>query len=240
MIRLKQTELNVDDYKKAQPSVLSSSFFHPNLWKIIGFILVAIFFIVPIIRLILMSFIGDTGFTLSFYKSILAEPRTWQVLKNTVIVVAGSTILASILGIIFAWIVAYTDIRGKNIIQVFIFMPFVIPSYVTSLAWVQFFGPKGFVDRLLAIFPFDIPTWNLYSLSGIIFVMGISHFPLVYLFTVNVLRQIPREMELAARISGASAGNRSGKSFSQLHYRNCWGHVYFLLGSLDNFGIPAF
>lgn len=227
--------------KRAQQPVLSSLFLHPMLLKAVGLLFVIIFFIIPIVRLILMSFVGEEGFTLTFYESIITEARTWDVLKNTVYAVIGSTAIASVLGILFAWVIAYTDIRGKSIIQVFIFLPFVIPSYVTSLAWVQFFGPTGFLDKLLSIFPFEIPTWDLYSMSGIIFVMGISHFPLVYLFTVNVLRQIPREMELAARISGASRWKSFRKVILPIALPGIVGGTFIaFLGSLDNFGIPAF
>lgn len=196
---------------------------------------VVIFFIVPIIRLLFMSLIGDEGLTFSYYETILSEARTWEVLKNTWIAVIGSTAIASVLGILFAWLIAYTDIRGKGIIQVFILLPFVIPSYVTSLAWVQFFGPAGLLDHLFSI------TWDLYSMSGIVFVMGISHFPLVYLFTVHVLRQIPREMEQAARISGASRWESFRKVILPLALPGIVGGTFIaFLGSLDNFGIPAF
>lgn len=196
---------------------------------------VVIFFIVPIIRLLFMSLIGDEGLTFSYYETILSEARTWEVLKNTWIAMIGSTAIASVLGILFAWLIAYTDIRGKGIIQVFILLPFVIPSYVTSLAWVQFFGPAGLLDHLFSI------TWDLYSMSGIVFVMGISHFPLVYLFTVHVLRQIPREMEQAARISGASRWESFRKVILPIALPGIVGGTFIaFLGSLDNFGIPAF
>lgn len=196
---------------------------------------VVIFFIVPIIRLLFMSLIGDEGFTFSYYETILSEARTWEVLKNTWIAMIGSTAIASVLGILFAWLIAYTDIRGKGIIQVFILLPFVIPSYVTSLAWVQFFGPAGLLDHLFSI------TWDLYSMSGIVFVMGISHFPLVYLFTVHVLRQIPREMEQAVRISGASRWESFRKVILPIALPGIVGGTFIaFLGSLDNFGIPAF
>lgn len=242
MIRLrnKQTQLaNIN--KKAHLPVLSSLFLHPKLLKTIGLLFIIIFFILPILRLIFMSFIGEGGFTLSFYEEILTEERTWTVLKNTMYVIIGSTAIASIVGVLFAWIMAYTDIRGKGIIQVFILLPFVIPSYITSLAWVQFFGPAGFLDSVLSVLPFEVPTWDLYSISGIIFVMGISHFPLVYLFTVNVLRQIPREMELAARISGASRLKSFRKVVLPIALPGIVGGTFIaFLGSLDNFGIPAF
>ncbi|WP_067726800.1 ABC transporter permease [Oceanobacillus damuensis] len=222
-------------------SAISSLFVHPMLYKIIAIVLVVIFFVIPIIRLVLMSIAFGEGFGLQFYRDILTDSRTWRVLKNTLLVVIGSTAISLILGTAFAWIVAYTDIRLKRIIQLFIFLPFIIPSYITSLAWVQFFGPTGLLESLFDSLSIPITGWNLYSMSGIIFVMGISHFPLVYLFTVNVFRQIPREMELAARVSGASRWASFSKIVLPLALPGIVGGSFIaFLGGLDNFGIPAF
>ncbi|WBX81078.1 hypothetical protein PD280_04680 [Virgibacillus salarius] len=92
--------------------------------KTVGIILVAIFFIVPIIRLVMMSFTTEEGFSLQYYQEILQDQRTWQVLKNTLIIVTGSTIIAFILGTFFAWIVAYTDIRMKRLSTIVCFFTF--------------------------------------------------------------------------------------------------------------------
>ncbi|MBR7797188.1 ABC transporter permease subunit [Agaribacter marinus] len=209
--------------------------------KTVGIILVAIFFIVPIIRLVMMSFTTEEGFSLQYYQEILQDQRTWQVLKNTLIIVTGSTIIAFILGTFFAWIVAYTDIRMKRLIQLFVFLPFVIPSYITSLAWVQFFGPGGLMERMVAFLSLPSLSWDLYSMSGIIFVMGISHFPLVYLFSIHVFRKIPREIELAAQISGSTRWNTFKKIILPMALPGIVGGSFIaFLGSLDNFGIPAF
>lgn len=209
--------------------------------KTIGLIVVVIFFIVPIVRLIWKSFSSDQGITLQFYKDILREPRTWEVLQNTMIIVVLSTAIAFILGTAFAWIVAYTNIRWKKLVQLFVFLPFIIPSYITSLAWVQFFGPGGLMERMLTYVSLPAISWDLYSMSGIIFVMAISHFPLVYLFSVHVFRKIPREMELAAQISGSSRWKAFRKIILPMALPGIVGGSFIaFLGSLDNFGIPAF
>lgn len=219
----------------------SSFLLNPFLYKMIGFILVLIFFVVPILRLIFMGFTNEASFTLEYYTTILKEERTWKVIKNTLIIVGISTLISTILGTLFAWIIAYTDIRMKRIIQLFVFLPFVIPSYITSLAWVQFFGPTGLLMDIFEFLHIHLPVWDLYSLSGIVFVMGISHFPLVYLFSVSVFRQIPREMELAGRISGASGIKIFMKIVLPMALPGIVGGTFIaFLASLDNFGIPAF
>ncbi|MFK4996968.1 hypothetical protein ACI2OX_03620 [Bacillus sp. N9] len=46
------------------------------------------------------------------------------------------------------------------------------------------------IQSVLQFISHELTVPNLYSIGGIIFVLGISHYPLVYLLTVNVFRKI--------------------------------------------------
>lgn len=208
-----------------------------NIFFTIGFLLVILFFVVPVLRLISLSFVGEGAITLNHYTEILREKATWSTIQNTIYIVFGSTVLSLSLGVSLAWIVAYVNISGKKWMQLFIFLPFIIPSYITTLAWIQFFSKNGLVSTMLQ----GIPLPNLYSMGGIIFILGISHYPLVYLFTVNVFRKIPRELEEAARTSGATRGTIFRKVIFPLALPGiASGGLLAFLTNLDNFGVPAF
>jgi iron(III) transport system permease protein len=210
-------------------------------WFFIGVLLVVIFFVVPICRLVFLSFSSEGGFTLGNYTSVLQDPSTWKTIEHTLYIVIGSSIIAIILGIIMAWVVAYTNIRYKKLLQLFIFLPFIIPSYITTLAWTQFMSKNGFFAHLVSMLPGSIEPLNMYSLQGIILVMGLSHYPLVYLLTVSVLRKIPRDLEYAARVSGSSKWQSFKKITLPLALPGiASGGFLAFISSLDNFGIPAF
>lgn len=227
--------------KETGTAAVSLSLFKKKGIKLLLLLLTIIFFIIPIIRLVYMSVEGETGLTLVHYTDILSSNRTWTVFKNTLIMILGSTFLATIVGVVFAWLMAYSDIRFKDVIQVGIFLPFVIPSYVSSLAWVQFFGKNGQLERLLTPMIEGFQSMDVYSMKGIILVMGLTTYPLVYLFTVNAFRQIPRESELAARISGASRWQSLVKITLPMALPGLAGGIFIaFLNCLDNFGIPAF
>ena len=71
--------------------------------------------------------------------------------------------------------------------------------------------------------------------------MGLSHYPLVYLLTVGVLRKIPRELVMAANVSGSSKFTSFRKVTMPLALPGiASGGLLAFLASLDNFGIPAF
>ncbi|WP_084160657.1 ABC transporter permease [Terribacillus saccharophilus] len=207
-----------------------------KLPALVGTLILFFFFLLPILRLLLMSF--TSGETISFgaYSEVLKESVTWRTLWNTIYIVLGSTVLSVILGLMMAAIMAYTDVRGKSAMQLFIYLPFIIPSYITTLAWVQFFSSSGPLKGL--------PDWlipNLYSVGGIIFVLGISHYPLVYLMTVQVFRRIPRDAELAAMVAGASRITSWRKVILPMALPGiCSGALLAFLSNLDNFGVPAF
>ncbi|MCM3548171.1 iron ABC transporter permease [Alkalihalobacillus clausii] len=198
-------------------------------------------FVLPVIRLFLLSFFQEGQLTLSYYTQIFSEPRTWTIFRNTVVMVAGATTLALALGLVFAWLVAYSDIRLKKLLQLMILVPFIIPSYILTLSWTQLMSSNGWVASLLQFLPFSLEPLQMYSMEGIIFTLALSHFPLVFLFTVGVLRKIPREMEWAARASGAN----SWHVFKQVTFPLALpglagGGLLAFIANLDNFGIPAF
>nr|WP_302474028.1 iron ABC transporter permease [Shouchella clausii] len=198
-------------------------------------------FVLPVIRLFLLSFFQEGQLTFSHYTQIFSEPRTWTIFGNTVVMVAGATTLALALGLVFAWLVAYSDIRLKKLLQLMILVPFIIPSYILTLSWTQLMSSNGWVASLLQFLPFSLEPLQMYSMEGIIFTLALSHFPLVFLFTVGVLRKIPREMEWAARASGAN----SWHVFKQVTFPLALpglagGGLLAFIANLDNFGIPAF
>lgn len=212
-----------------------------RLASFMGWVLLFVFFIMPVLRLIIQSARDDNGFTLDYFLKIFSNESTWIVLRNTIILVFSSTIIATIIGITFAWIIAYTDIRFKKIISIFIVLPIIIPSYITTLSWVHFYGKNGFLLKIAEFVKLPFEGFNLYSMSGMILVMAISTYPFVYLFTVNNLRKIPPEHEFASRIAGANKVNTFFKVNVPMAIPGISSGIFIaFLSSLDNFGIPAF
>ncbi len=192
-------------------------------------------------KLIGLSFSVEEGHVLTNYTTVLQEARTWRILQNTAIVVAGSTLLSVGLGVSLAWLVAYSDIRAKKLLHVFVLLPFIIPSYIITLSWTQFLSRNGLVASVLDWLPGQLEPFNLYSYFGIILVLGLSHYPLVFLLTMSVLRRIPRDLEWAVRSSGGSGWTVFRKVTFPLALPGiASGGLLAFLANLDNFGIPAF
>lgn len=203
-------------------------------------VVLAWFFLVPIGRLVWLSFSTKGGHGLGNYQVVLSQGETWDSVYNTMYVSVLSTVMAVVLGVYFAWLTAYTDIRLKRLLQPFIVLPFILPPYIVTLAWAQAFTSEGLADHLLSMLP-GHPHANLYSLGGIAFVLGITHFPIVYLLTVTVMQRIPREIEQAARASGAGRWTTMRRvTLVSALPGIAGGALLSFLTALDNFGVPAF
>ena len=76
-----------------------------------------------------------------------------------------------------------------------------------AIAWIQLLGPQGYVARVfLQLFPGQSLPWNIYSVGGIIFVLTVHYFILVFITVAGALERMDASLEEAAR---ASRRNRS-------------------------------
>ncbi|MFV8826423.1 ABC transporter permease [Alkalihalobacterium sp. APHAB7] len=225
---------------------LSSFFSLPTkltnrMWIGLTLVLIFLFFVWPIVRLTLLSFSVEEGHVFSNYLLIFQEARTLKVLSNTFIIVSGSTLLSVLLGVSLAWLVGYSDIRYKKIVSIFVMLPFIIPSYIVTLSWTQFMGNNGMFAKVLSFLPGQFEPLNLYSYTGMIVILGLSHYPLVFLLTMSIIKRIPRELEWAVRSSGGSYWTAFRKVTLPLALPGiASGGLLAFLANLDNFGIPAF
>ena len=165
------------------------------------FVFVVVFvFIMPILRLVLMSLTTDDGLSIQNFVVLLAQERTREAILNTLLISVLSTVIAVVFGSLFAFLVAYTNISNKRWIELLVLAPYIIPSYVITLSWSEMLSSRGLINSFLT--SLSLPEINIYSLPGIILVMGICNVPVVYLIVINMLRKIPKDMEWAARVSG--------------------------------------
>lgn len=172
----------------------------------------------------------------------MASERSFLLsLRRSVEVAVGSSILAGVIGLSLAWLTGRTDIPGKRWIEAGAMVPYLIPPFILAIAWVQLLGPVGYGNRLwMELTETRDPLIRLYSGGGIIFVLGISHAPLVYLTLARSLDRYSTVLEEAARAHGAGP------------FRTWWtiflptvgpalaaGTLLALVAGLADFGVPA-
>ena len=174
-------------------------------WGIALLALVLVLF--PTWPIIYQSFLRqplyETGqaLTLSNYPRVLTNPAIWRVIGNTIIFMVGSTLVGTALGILFAVLLTRTNVPGRTWFAKLITIPYYVSALILAFAWRVMYGPQGFIT--VAVGQLGLPTWNLYSMGGLIVVAALYFMPLTYLYCSSSLLLADPQLENAARISGA-------------------------------------
>ncbi|ADG07897.1 binding-protein-dependent transport systems inner membrane component [Kyrpidia tusciae DSM 2912] len=194
----------------------------------------------PMVRLVWTSFQGPGGgFSVAAYQAVIGHPLWGQAWRNTGIVMGASTLLAVVVGTAGAILTERTDLSGKRGLRLLFLMPMFIPSYVLSIAWLQWAGAEGLLNAL-PFYSFAL-SWLGGGLGGICVVMGASHVPVVYLLVAAALHAVPGDYGRAARISGAGPWKAFlTAELPLLMPAVASSALISAAGAMDNFGIPAF
>lgn len=208
------------------------------LWLLLA--LIALLSLLPSLRLLISAlFDWQQGSNSSLWR-VLSNESTWVALYNSLYTSGLGTVLSLMLGSFFAFCLALTNIRGKQI-WVFLFMlPMMIPPQVTALSWLQLFGPSSILLNSIGLAPGFGSTNPLYSPEGIALLLGIQHAPLVFLALRTQLQCLPKEQIEAARLNGASLWRVFIDIVLPLCRTALWaGAAIAFVSALGNFGIPA-
>jgi len=215
-------------------------YFQISKGKIIFSLMALVLFVFPLIRLILLSLTKEDGsFSLDQYYYFLSDSRALESVINTLQISISASLISALCGIITAFLVGYTNIKYKNLIEALVLMPFVIPAYVITLAWTGLTGPGSVLSQYLAAHM--IPGIDLFTIHGIIGMLGICHMSVVHVTVVHMLRKVPQEVGWAARASGCSQWKTLLKvDLPMVMPAIAGGTVLAFLADVDNFAIPAF
>jgi iron(III) transport system permease protein len=153
-----------------------------------------------------MSVSGERGLTLAHYARVFTDPQLQKALWNTVVLAFWSGLAALAIGAPMAWLSARTDLPGSRVIRSLIMASFVTPPFLGAFAWVMLAGPNaGYLNKLYRdLTGAEAPLFNIFSMTGLVFVVAIYTFPYVYIMIANTLGLIASDLEEAAAILGAS------------------------------------
>jgi iron(III) transport system permease protein len=171
-------------------------------------IVVALLVLFPTWPIIYQSFLSqplyelNQSLTLSNYPRVLGNPGIWRVIGNTVLFMLGSTVVGTLAGIVFAVLLTRTDLPGRRLFSRLITIPYYVSALILAFAWAVMYGPQGFIT--VGARNLGLPTWELYSMGGLIVVAALYFMPLTYLYCSSSLQLADPQLEYAARLSGAN------------------------------------
>jgi iron(III) transport system permease protein len=163
----------------------------------------------PIGLIVYQSFLSEpffqpnAEFSVEAFQFIFEDEDFWTALGTSIIVASGMTAIAVPLGVVLAFLLARTDIPGKKLLEPLALVPIFMSAVVLAFGYVVALGPVGIFSTLIKSAIGFVP-WNIYTVTAITVIAGLTHVPHVYLYTSAALRNLGGDLEEAARTTGAS------------------------------------
>jgi iron(III) transport system permease protein len=139
------------------------------------------------------------------WRAALQEPGLRAALGNTLKVTLVRQLLSLPLAVLIAWLIARTDLPGRDWIELGFWAAFFLPTLTVTLGWILLLDPdygllNTWLARLVGRKPFDI-----YSFWGIVWVHVITGSLTVKVILLTpAFRNMNAALEEASRVAGAS------------------------------------
>lgn len=148
-------------------------------------------------------FVRPRSFGAGAFEFIFADSDFWDAFKNSLIIAASMALIAVPLGGILAFLMVRTDLPGRRWIEPLLLVPVFVSPMVLAFGYVVAAGPVGFYSVWARQLFGGVP-WNVYSLTSIAIIAGLTHVPHVYLYSSSALKSLGSDVEEAARMAGSS------------------------------------
>lgn len=184
---------------------------------------------------------ADGSFTLANYRRVFTEPGLVSALFNSIVVSVATTAFSLVLALPMAWAVARTAMPGRQFVRVAVLVAFVIPNFITVIAWILLLGPNAGLINVFVREVFGVAgAFNIYSMSGLILVLTFSFYPLIFFAVTAALDNMDPAYEEAAQMAGASAWRASlGVTMPLVLPAVISASIFVFLEAMGAFGAPA-
>lgn len=134
------------------------------------------------------------------YWRAISDPRVVASYRVTVSGAAWSTVLATLIGLLLAWVLVRYDFPGRRLLDALIDLPFALPTAVAGLTLSVLLSPGGWLGQFLAPLGWKVA----YAYPGLVVAMVFTSLPFVVRSVQPVLSELGVEYEEAAHTLGAT------------------------------------
>lgn len=159
-----------------------------------------LFIVNPLFQVLKQSVMTPEGISFQAYWAVVSSPRIVRIFGNTLLLCTTVSLIATAIGFLFAYAIAYVKIPLKGLFKALAILPVVSPPFMVSLSAILLFGRMGLITRTLL----GMQDANIYGFGGLVLVMVLSEFPVTFLTLIGLLQNIDVSLEEAARNCGAS------------------------------------
>lgn len=153
-----------------------------------GAFVLALLVIAPLFALLATVF-AEQGW------SQLLVPGMAERTGTTLLLGAGTTLLAIAWGLPSAWLVEMCEFPGRKLLAFLLFLPFAVPPYMAAFIWADLIEGSGLLPA----------GWHFRSLGGACLVMSFALYPYIYMLSRASFARRSCGLLAAARVLGAGS-----------------------------------
>lgn len=143
---------------------------------------------------------GSLSDPFSAIPHLLAEPQLSAMFSGTLQIALGVALLSAVIGLPLGVARGLFDLPCPKLWDLLFLIPFLTPPYIAALSWMLVLQTQGYLMQLTGL---DLNNL-LFSKVGIVLVMTLNIFPVVYFAVSRSLLASGQRLALVARVHGAT------------------------------------
>jgi putative spermidine/putrescine transport system permease protein len=150
--------------------------------------------------------VGITGgVTGRHYTRLLTDSYYLEIIGRTLALGFTVTLSTLAIGYPLAFFLARTPSRWRSWLTILVVFPLMLNLVVRTFGWIALLAQNGLVNQALsALGLVDSPVKLLFNFTGLLIAMTHIFLPFMVLVLIGAIQNIPRDVEDAARVLGAS------------------------------------
>lgn len=169
-------------------------------------------------------------------QTLLAERQLPAMLVGTIQIALGVALVSALIGFPLGVARGLLDLPCPRLWDLLFLIPFLTPPYIAALSWMLVLQTNGYLQQLTGINLNDL----LFSKTGIVLVMALNIFPVVYFAVSRSLLASGQRLARVARVHGASAGRAFWHiTLPMLSPALAAGMLLAFTLAIEEFGVPA-
>ena len=151
---------------------------------VLCFVLLIIIAAIPVVLIAWNAIYNESTKSIDFpmMKEVLLDPANVKAMWHSIEVCFLTTLIATVVGVFFAWLLARSDVPGKGIMKFMFKIPFMVPPFLGAMAWDMLLSARGgYINRwIMQLFHLSKAPFNINSVAGIVFVEVIYFFSFTF------------------------------------------------------------
>lgn len=184
-----------------------NSKFRLDAWGTITLCTIAVyllFLVYPLAHLMQQSVYDSAAgrFTSEYFVKFFSKSYYLDTLLNSFKVSITATVFSIAVGAPLAYLFSIYKLRGKSVLNVLIVIASMSAPFIGAYSWILLLGRSGVITVFFRKLGVALP--DIYGFGGIVLVMSLQLFPLVFLYARGALKNIDNSLIEAANNLGCS------------------------------------